>query len=246
PMADKVFTCCLKVYSTFSSRRFACDLADAHTKGYLSELPHSVSTCAFLSDPHMTPVLYDLIRRSSLPLASVETRFAPDSTGFSTSRFVKWFDEKYGVTRSGHDWVKVHIITGVKTNIITAAFVGGRDAADCPQFVPLLKTTAESGFKVEEVSADKAYLSVENVEAVAALGGQAFIAPKVNTTGGAGGLFEQMFHYYQFRREEFLKHYHQRSNVESTFSMVKAKFRDNVRSRTDVAMTNEALCKLLC
>jgi hypothetical protein len=36
--------------------------------------------------------------------------FAPDFTGFSTSRFVRWFDEKYGVTRSGKDWVKAHAI----------------------------------------------------------------------------------------------------------------------------------------
>ena len=34
--------------------------------------------------------------------------------------------------------------------------------------------------------------------------------------------------------------------MESTFSMVKAKFRDNVRSKTTVAMTNEVLCKFLC
>src|SRR5207302_11306544 len=127
-----------------------------------------------------------------------------------------------------------------------AVRVEGRDAGDSPQFGHMLKTTLESGFAVKEVPADKAYLSVENVEAVAAAGGEAFIAPKSNTTGGAGGLFEKMFHYYQFRREDFLKHYHQRSNAESTFSMVKAKFRDHVRSRTDTAMKNEVLCKLLC
>ncbi len=40
--------------------------------------------------------------------------------------------------------------------------------------------------------------------------------------------------------------YHQRSNVESTFAMVKAKFRDDVRSRTDTAMKNEVLLKFLC
>jgi hypothetical protein len=28
--------------------------------------------------------------------------------------------------------------------------------------------------------------------------------------------------------------------------MIKAKFRDHVRSKTDVAMTNEVLCKILC
>ena len=35
--------------------------------------------------------------------------------------------------------------------------------------------------------ADKAYLSGENVEAVAALDGTAFIPPKSTTIGGAGG-----------------------------------------------------------
>ena len=40
--------------------------------------------------------------------------------------------------------------------------------------------------------------------------------------------------------------YHKRSNVESTMSMIKAKFRDHVRSKTDVAMKNEVLCKVLC
>jgi hypothetical protein len=48
------------------------------------------------------------------------------------------------------------------------------------------------------------------------------------------------------RRDEFLGHYHLRSNAESTFSMVKAKFRDHVRSKTDPAMKNEHLAKFLC
>ena len=54
-----------------------------------------------------------------------------------------------------------------------------------------------------------------------------------------------MFHYFQYRRDEFLAHYHKRSNVESVFSMIKAKFRDHVRSKTDVAMVNEVLCKII-
>jgi hypothetical protein len=28
--------------------------------------------------------------------------------------------------------------------------------------------------------------------------------------------------------------------------MIKAKFRDHVRSKTDVAMVNEVLCKIIC
>ena len=49
-----------------------------------------------------------------------------------------------------------------------------------------------------------------------------------------------------FRRDEFLTHYHQRSNVESTFSMIKRKFGDSLRSKTDTAMMNEVLCEVLC
>ena len=55
-----------------------------------------------------------------------------------------------------------------------------------------------------------------------------------------------MFHYFAFRREEFLAHYHKRSNIESTFSMIKGKFGDHVRAKTDTAMRNEVLAKILC
>jgi len=43
-----------------------------------------------------------------------------------------------------------------------------------------------------------------------------------------------------------MMHYHKRSDVESTFSMIKAKFGDALRSKTERAQINEALCKVLC
>jgi|SRR5579871_14938 len=182
----------------------------------------------------------------SLPLRAVETVFAPDSTGFSTSRFVRWYDEKYGTERSGRDWVKAHAICGVKTNIVTAVEVLGRDTNDCPQFKPLVEATAKN-FEIEDVTADKGYVSRENLELVDGMGGTAFIPFKSNNVAGeAGTVWERMFHYYNSRRDEFLKRYHARSNIESTFAMLKAKFGDSVRSKTDVAMKNETLCKFLC
>jgi transposase len=244
-VADRLFASAFKVYCGLSTRRYACDLLDAHGRGHLSRPLHHSKVCKFFCDADLTAPLRELIARSALPLRAVETEFAVDSTGFGTSRFVRWFDEKYGVERSGHDWVKVHICTGVRTNVVTAVEVTGRDANDCPLLPGLVGTTARN-FKIEEVSADKGYLSAENVEAVAAVGGTAFIAPKSNTTGGVGGLFERMYHFYSFHRDEFLRHYHKRSNVESTFSAVKRKFGDALRSRNDVAMVNEALCKFLC
>ena len=119
-----------------------------------------------------------------------------------------------------------------------------KDAADCPQFVPLVRETRQ-GFEIGEVSADKAYASLENFEEVASMGGQAYIAFRSNATGKIGGAFEKAFHYFQFKQEEYQTHYHKRSNVESTFSAVKRKFGDSVRSKTDSAMANEVLCKIV-
>jgi transposase len=245
PLADRLFAVCFKVWSTLSSRRFACDLDEAHRRGYLSRPLHPNKVNCYMEDEEITPYLKALIVRSALPLKAVETDFAVDSSGFSASKFVRWYDEKYGVTRSGHDWVKAHIATGVKTGIVTAVAIYGRDANDCPILPELIRKTAEA-FTVNEVSADKGYLSVENIETVFAAGGVPFIAPKVSTTGAVGGLFEKMFHFYPYRREEFLRHYHKRSNVESVFSAIKRKFGDSIRSRTPAAMVNEVLAKVVC
>jgi transposase len=84
------------------------------------------------------------------------------------------------------------------------------------------------------------------MEAVASVGAVPYLAFSSHHRGNGGGTLEKMYHYFQFRREEFLQHYHKRSNVESAFSMMKRKFGDGLRSKTDVAMVNETLCKILC
>jgi transposase len=195
----------------------------------------------------VTPFLYQLIERSAWPLRAVETTFAPDSTGFSTSRFVRWFDEKYGQERTGREWVKAHVMTGVKTNIVTTAIIDSPSANDCPMFKPMVEQTIANGFTPQAFVADKAYLSKDNLELAEKHGAVPFIPFKSNSVPGeAGTLWERLFGYFQFNRADFLKHYHARSNVESTFSMVKAKFRDSVRSKSDTAMKHEVLLKLLC
>ena len=242
---DSLFSMAFKVYSTFSCRRFSTDLRSAHERGFLSRPVPGLKVPTFFENDAFTLILKTLVARSAAPLKGVETAFAIDSSGFSSSRFERWYDQKYGVTRQKCVWVKVHIACGVKTNVVTAVRILDKDAADSPQFTPLVKETAKT-FSIGEVSADKAYASVENFETVAECGGTGYLAFKSNATGAAGGLYEKMFHYFQFNRDDYLTRYHKRSNVESTFSMVKRKFGDAVRSKTDVAMVNEVLCKLLC
>jgi transposase len=134
---------------------------------------------------------------------------------------------------------------GVRTNVVTAVEIHGQFAHESPILPSLLDTTARN-FTMLEVSADKAYSSRTSMDAIAKHGATPYIAFNTWATGGKGGLFEKMFHQFSLNREEYLAHYHKRSNVESTVSMIKAKFRDNVRSKTDTAMKNEVLCKVLC
>jgi len=245
PLADAIFSATFKVYSTVSGRRFMTDLREAHSNGFISKAPHYNSIFNYLENPELTPILQTLITQSSLPLKSVETDFAVDSSGFVTSRFVRWYDHKYGQVRQQHDWVKCHLMCGVKTNIVTAVEIHDRNANDSPLLPAMVETTARN-FQMSEVSADKGYASKANADAVVKAGATPFIAFASHHRGNGGGTWEKMYHYFSFRRTEFLQHYHKRSNVESTFSMMKRKFGDGLRSKTDVAMVNETLCKVLC
>ena len=245
PLSDAVFNITFKVYSTISQRRFMSDLREAHNRGYISKVPHFNSISNYLENPELTPILRNLITQSSLPLRAVETDFAADSSGFTTCRFTRWYDHKYGEVRQQHDWVKAHIMCGVKTNIVTAVEIHGRNAGDS-KILPALATTTAENFTMKEVSADKGYASRSNSELVASLGAVPFISFADHHKGNGGGTWEKMYHYFQFKRADFLAHYHKRSNVESTFSAIKRKFGDSLRSKTDVAMVNETLCKVLC
>src|SRR3982751_6887265 len=105
-------------------------------------MPCFNSMSNYLQKPELTDILKRLITASSLPLKAVETTFAVDSSGFSTSRFVRWFNKKHGKEVDNREWVKVHLMCGTQTQIVTGVDVGGWMAHDTNYFLPLLKTTA--------------------------------------------------------------------------------------------------------
>jgi transposase len=246
-MREMVFAACCKVYSTVSCRRFMSNLADAQAKGYLSRVPHFNSIFNYLELPEMTAVFRSLIERSSVPMKAIETRFALDASSLTTCRYVRWYDAKYGAEMERHDWVKVHLMCGVTTNIVTAVEISGAYGAHSTRFQALVDTTSKH-FRMEEVCADKAYLSRDNPEHAANYGATPYVPFKTNSTaeGSRTSLWDALYYRYMWRRDDFLEHYHRRSLVESTFSMLKAKFGEMLRSKGDVAQMNELLCKVLC
>lgn len=250
PLQQALFCIAFKVYSTVSGRRFMSDLTDAQAKGYIQKVPHFNTIFNYLEMSELKQVLTDLIAESSLPLAAIETDFAVDSTGFGSNRFTTWYETKYG-TMNQHDWVKAHVCCGVRTNVVTAVEIGERNSHDAP-FLPQLVQSTAKNFEIQKVMADKGYSSSRNLQAVEEIGATPYIAFRRNTRpvpanrGGESHIWSRMYHYFSFNKDEFLASYHKRSNIESTFMAIKAKFGDAVRSKTPVAQANEVLCKILC
>lgn len=251
PLREQLFCSTQKVYSQLSSRRAKSLFNNAKDRGLLDKAPHSNAVNKFFNRKELTPILKNLIAVSSAPLKSVESKFAIDSTGFRTTNFNEYCKEKHG-TNNKHDWVKLHAVCGVKTNIITSAEVTqnfGVGTGDSTQFQPLAIQTQKNGFEIQEFSADKAYSSRDNMTLIDEFGGTAYIPYKKHAVGkpkGKSHTWRKMFHYFKFNQEDFMAHYHARSNIETTFHMIKSKFGDSVKSKNWIAQQNELLAKVLC
>ena len=250
PLSDMLYGMGLKVYSTLSTRRAMSGLRDAVSKGRMCREPSFSTPIRYFERPDVTPVLRELIQRSALPLRDVEVDFAQDSSGFASTAYHRWFDHKWGSSKKEVKWVKVHLMCGVRSNIVTVADATPSQSADTRFFPGFVRITAEN-FNVREVSADMAYSSRANLHAVDDVGGTAYIPFKSGAVAKAKGqkvdpLWSQMYHLFTLNEAEFNRHYHKRSNAETVFHMIKAKFGDRVRAKTDTAQVNEALMKVLC
>ena len=254
PIGDMLYGMGLKVYSTLSTRRAMSEIRGAVSSGRMCKEPSYSTPIHYFGLPEMTPILRALIQHSALPLRDVEVDFAIDSSGFASTSYHRWFDEKWGSgSKKAVKWVKVHLMCGVQSNIVTIADATASQSADSPYLSSFVRVTAEH-FNVREVSADMAYSSRKNLHAVADVGGTAYIPFKTGSVAVQKGvsksrrdpLWEQMYHHFTLNEAEFNLHYHKRSNVETVFHMIKAKFGDKVRAKTDTAQVNEALMKVLC
>jgi hypothetical protein len=249
PIADQLFACAFKVYSTVSSRRFYTDLVDIQQKGFISETPHYNSLIRYFEKESLTPLLQRLIEESAKPLAALEMNFAVDASGLGTANGFTWFWAKFTNPKmiDLKDWLKIHCSVGTLTNVICAVEVTEKWAHDGKYFNELLDRTAKN-FDVHRVTADKAYLSEKNLAHALDKGIDPYIAWKSDSKPGnkKDSAWYRLFQYYALNKEEFSIHYHLRSNVETAFYMLKTKFGGTLKSKTRVAQTNEALCKVLC
>ena len=84
------------------------------------------------------------------------------------------------------------------------------------------------------------------MELIEEKGAVPYIPFKSNNQANKNGMvWKTMYHYFMLNNEEFLQHYHKRSNAESSVQMIKSKFGDNVRSKDWTGQVNEVLCKII-
>ena len=130
---------------------------------------------------------------------------------------------------------------------------------------PQLVANTAANFTLRDVTADKAYSSRKNLQVVADAGGNPYIPFRATTGPFRAGpdaaaavtavpnwkplpwapAWVKMQHLFAYQRDTFLARYHQRSNVETTFSMIKAKFGGSLLSKSFEGQVNEVLCKVI-
>lgn len=255
PLSDIAYDCVSKAYSGLSARRHDGEVRDAKAQGLTGSEASFNTMLRHLRDPELTPHLQALVRLSATPLAAVETTFAPDATGFSTCSYARWYDHKWGKEMKSHKYVKLHAMTGVITNVVTDARVTDSNVHDSKQFVPLLEGTA-ANFNVRTVCTDKGYSTKAIAQVVADRGATPYVPfreiptgrlfnPNMATPPANASAWDRMYHLFALQRDTFLVRYHVRSNVESTFSMIKRKFGEALRSKSYEGQVNEVLCKVI-
>jgi len=247
---EMIFSMGIFVYANKSSRDTISELKLLKRLNCISKVPAYTSLINYFNNAKLKPILQELITMSSLPLKTVEKDFTVDASGYSTSCFDRWFDHKWGNDKDKESkkrvWRKAHVMSGVKTNIITSIEVTRSNVADTTKFPDLVNKTTKN-FNINEVSADKAYSSRKNMNLAMKIGAVPFIPFKKRSTGKNRGsrMWSYMFHFFTDYQDHFMHHYHKRSNSETVFSTLKRKLGMNLRTKNPTGQDNEILMKAL-
>jgi len=246
--ATKIFCMITKGYNPASFRRIKGKLQQLSKIGYIPKVPSFKSIDNFFHDEKLIPILDNLITMTSLPLAMFEETAALDSSGFSVSKYVQWINYKYGKEPcKQRSWVKAHVLSGTKTNIIFQMKVSPSSVADAPTFTPILRD-ARRFLSVKDIVADKGYLSRQNFQIAQELGLVAYIPFKSNSTGKSKGhrAWGHMFKAFKEHFDDYMKRYHRRSNAETVFHMLKTRFGASLSTKSLQANAIELKIRAIC
>ena len=267
PLGKVVFACVKKVYSGLSSRRHEGVLRLSAQHGFVRNAPlwtpdgfdfaplagsSPIFTPQFntveryLRCQWLTPLLLELVTLVARPLREIEHVFAIDGTGWSTRWYDRWQDGKEAPESERQQWVMMHLLGGVKTNVVVRAAISPGNNHGSPYFKGLV-TDANRHFDIHQILADLGYSGGVNYALGGELGYETRIPFKSNTLPPAGDGSEWSRNLWLFLndKERFMKEYHQRSNIESTNGSLKVTHPQKLRGKGFCAQEDEALAILV-
>jgi len=204
------------------------------------DIPCFKTLSNYREDNSLQIVLDKLIEESSKPLSVIEHDFATDATGIRTNLFSSWYSIRCQKEIKKRDHLTIHITTGVKSNVVTALNVEIKSGNDNKIFREHVDKTTEN-FKVNEWSGDGRYWCKENCKKISEVRAKPYFKVWKNWSGKSRGCMPWKMMNLESKNnpEEYGKHYHKRSNVESTNHSKKVIHGNKVYSRLPSARINE-------
>jgi len=227
------------------------DLVHARGAQFISKKPHFNTIKDFLNCSATYDLLLKMLTISAMPLRKLEDKYSIDSSGWGSYSQERWNKAKWGKGKkkvSYRNYLKGHILIGTRTNIICGCEITPGNFSDAKQ-APALILKAGANFPMKEFSGDKAYSSKLIFRILESLRCMPYIPFKYNVkepTKDSPELWNKMFLYFRDNQKEFMESYHKRSNVETTFSMIKMRLGEHLKSKNYVAQRNELMMKFIC
>jgi len=184
--------------------------------------------------------LDEVLKLTTEPLRPVEHFFSTDTTGTATTCYSSWFDIRTMKEGRKCQHLMAHVTVGTRLKA-AVAFDARTNRGGHSEILKEHVAEVAKDFEVKEWSADRAYLSRENCNAVAAVGAEPWFKLKCNTTARSRGspAWRRMVLEFWRNPEVAERKYHRRSAVESAISAKKRKFGGFVRARKDASKENE-------
>lgn len=251
PLLEMLFCLILKVYFQVSYRNLCSFLVEMRAQGYITFVPFYNSFGNYMNSAEVTPLLDRLIGKTVLASTSEGIHASIDSTrlftpGYHKEKIKKGPNKGRYVRRRNN--VRLHVIVDNKTHLILAAAVSKYYEDEKQFFEPLLRQATQRG-KILTIAGDKNYSSEANVKLAKELGCTPYLTPKKNYKSDPAkksSSWNENLNRYREGTAEDSERFVQRKQIETTFSMSKVRFSDELESKNFQAQINEALCLVIC
>lgn len=201
-------------------------------------------------DPEVTVLLLAFFELTVKAVRDVRD-FAIDGTGLSTSIKDNWDSYLYprqGGKRRYSVFEKLVCVVGERYGLVSAFRVlDSMHGHESPYLRPLVEEVAERHGGLGLVCGDAAYISRDNCQAIADLGGVPRLYPKKDTSLNRQGrkAYQDMLLSFIQDPQAWLEEYHKRYVCESTFSSLKRRCLTPLRRKLESRRRQEVLARII-